>query len=390
VIFVPFAAAGDSLDVQITEIKKNFARASIITIVKPSADRRQPECQYYGVCGGCQLQHISYESQLAAKGDFIRDSLRKIGGIEWPHKIEVKSGLEFGYRSRAQLKLDRASAVLSLPDSLRSTAMTPGDRVVVGFHQRGSHSVCDVERCAVLEPQLNSALVSLRSFLNSPGTGGSPVPKTIDIASGDSIVAADPPVGGILAVPIKRRIGAFVYEFGPSTFFQANPSMLSQLVESATDIAGSLAVDLYAGVGLFTLPLAARFDKVVGVEADAEAARFAARNIATSGLGNIKFARRRSEDWLNEYSQSVAAGKHPVADFMLLDPPRGGIEGAGKHLIRAAPSRICYVSCNPTTLSRDLARLVKHGYRIERIAGLDMFPQTYHVETIVDLSRMSS
>jgi 23S rRNA (uracil1939-C5)-methyltransferase len=164
--------------------------------------------------------------------------------------------------------------------------------------------------------------------------------------------------------------------------------MLGQLVESATgDVAGGFAIDLYAGVGLFTLPLAARFNKVIGVEADPETARFAAGNIAASGLDNIKFVRRRAEDWLCEYAQAVPAGKHPAADFMLLDPPRGGIEGAGKHLIKAAPPRICYVSCNPTTLGRDLARLIKHGYRIEKIAGLDLFPQTYHVETIVGLSR---
>jgi 23S rRNA (uracil1939-C5)-methyltransferase len=164
--------------------------------------------------------------------------------------------------------------------------------------------------------------------------------------------------------------------------------MLGHLIESATaDAGGALAVDLYAGVGLFTLPLSARFDRVIGVEANAEAAAFATRNIAASGLGNISFRRRRSEDWLNEYAQAVSAGKHPVVDFMLLDPPRGGLEGAGKRLIRAAPSRVCYVSCNPATLSRDLARLIKHGYRIEKIIGLDLFPQTYHVETVARLSR---
>jgi 23S rRNA (uracil1939-C5)-methyltransferase len=391
VIFVPFAAKGDTLDVQVTEIKKNFARASIIQVIKPSVERREPPCQYYSVCGGCQLQHINYQAQLVAKADFIRDSLRKIGGIQWQQEIEVKSGSELGYRSRAQLKLDCCRGAQDRTETPVATGAESEKRLLVGFHRKGSHSVCDIERCAVLEPPLNATLASLRSSLNDSCAGGRDFPRTIDLACGDSIVAADPPVGGLPPGPIKRRIGAFVYEFGPSTFFQANPSMLSPLIESATDgTGGELAVDLYAGVGLFTLPLAGRFNEVIGVEANSEAAQFAERNIAASGLNNIKFRRRRSEDWLNEYVQAVSAGKHPVADFMLLDPPRGGIEGAGIHLIRAAPARICYVSCNPTTLSRDLARLVKHGYFIEEIVGLDLFPQTYHVETVVRLSRASS
>jgi len=390
VIFVPLAAAEDVLDVQITELKKNFARASIVRVVNPSTDRREPPCQYYGVCGGCQLQHITYEAQLSAKSDFIRDSLRKIGGIDWPHEIEMKSASELGYRSRAQLKLDHADGPGT--GSLDGSGdVQPDNRVVVGFHRRGSHSVCDVEQCAVLEPDLNAALTALRSALKSTDSSRGAFPWTIDLASGDSGVAARPPLAGFPAGPVNRLVGSFTYQSGPSTFFQANPSMLGELIESATrDAAGSFAVDLYAGVGLFTLPLAATFDKVIGVEANSETAAFAAANIAESGLHNIEFRRRRSEDWLSEHAEAVSAGRAPAADFMLLDPPRGGVEGAGRHLIRAAPSQICYVSCNPATLSRDLARLIKRGYQIDTIVGLDLFPQTFHVETIARLSRASS
>ena len=110
-----------------------------------------------------------------------------------------------------------------------------------------------------------------------------------------------------------------------------------------------------------------------------------AETIGASGLSNIVFRRRRSEDWLREHADAIAAGRQVATDFMLVDPPRGGVEGAGRHLIRAAPVEICYVSCNPATLSRDLARLIKHGYRIEKLLGLDLFPQTYHVETIARL-----
>jgi len=386
VVFVPLAAPGDVLDVQIVETKKNFARGSIVHIIRPSADRRQPPCQYYGDCGGCQLQHLSYEAQLRAKSDFIRDSMRKIGGIEWPHEIEVKRSPELSYRSRAQLKLDREEAAAGALESRQPGPSEQHDRVLIGFHRRSSHSVCDIEECVVLEPELNSALAELRTTLNSPGARRVELPRAIDLAAGDSRVAAHPPAAGIAADPIKRRIGRFIYQFSASTFFQANPSVLADLIDSATlEAKGETAVDLYAGVGLFTLPLATAFKRVIGVESSAESAAFAAANIGASGLSNIVFRRRRSEDWLREHADAIAAGRQVATDFMLVDPPRGGVEGAGRHLIRAAPVEICYVSCNPATLSRDLARLIKHGYRIEKLLGLDLFPQTYHVETIARL-----
>src|SRR5215467_12503632 len=390
VVFVPLAAAGDVLDAKIVEIKKNFARASIVQVVRPSLDRRVPPCRYFGECGGCQLQHLSYEAQLRAKAGFIRDSLRKIGGIDWPHEIEVKPSPEFGYRSRAQLKLDRQKATPGVgADSDHPAQDHAGDyyRILVGFHQRNSHAICDIEECAVLESGLNSTLRDLRVGLNSSGSTVEP-PGTIDLASGDSGIVGKPPLAGIPDGSVERRIGPYTYQFSASTFFQANPSVLWPLIESATsDFTGRLAIYLYAGMGLFTLPLSTRFDEVVGVEATAEAAAFAARNIARSGQRNIEFRRSRSEDWLRDYADRVAAARSAAADFILLDPPRGGIEGAGKHLIRAAPSRICYVSCNPATLSRDLARLTKNGYGIEKLEGFDLFPQTYHVETIARLSR---
>jgi 23S rRNA (uracil1939-C5)-methyltransferase len=394
VVFVPLAATGDVLDVKIVEIKKNFARASIVQIVRPSGDRREPPCQYYGQCGGCQLQHINYESQLQAKATFIRDSLRKIAGIDWQHEIEVKAATEFGYRSRAQLKLGDAAGPVRIGATYDSPntdfAGQQDKRILVGFHRRNSHSVCDIEECAVLDPRLNSALAELRKSLNTAGSKGE-FPTTIDLASGDSGVAANPPAAGIPAGSIARRIGPFNYRFSASTFFQANPSALWPVIESAvSDATGGLAIDLYAGVGLFTLPLGARFNKVIGVEASAESVAFAEANIAANGLGNIEFRRSRSEDWLREYADGVAAGRHESADFILLDPPRGGVEGAGRHLIRAAPSQICYVSCNPPTLSRDMARLIKNGYRLEKILGFDLFPQTYHVETIATLARSFS
>src|SRR5262249_29218552 len=160
-------------------------------IVNPSSDRRVPPCEYYGVCGGCQLQHITYDAQLSFKAGFIRDSLRRIGGIEWPDEIEVISKAEFGYRARAQFKLAPARTEAGRAGCSATEFCRAGDRnVLIGFHSRGSHSVCDVERCAVLEPELNSALRTLRATPIGHGSTPAEFPSTIDVAAGDSQVAA--------------------------------------------------------------------------------------------------------------------------------------------------------------------------------------------------------
>src|SRR5262249_50023539 len=158
-----------------------------------------------------------------------------IGGIEWPSAIDVKCGLELGYRSRAQLKLSRWAPSNGVPWSVDADTRSQGKAILVGFHKRGSHVVCDVEECCVLEPELNQALASLRSALNTPDSGEAEIPSTIDLASGDSGVAMQPPVGPLPAGAVTRRVGQFSYQFSASTFFQANPSLLPELVESVTN-----------------------------------------------------------------------------------------------------------------------------------------------------------
>ncbi|MEW6212278.1 MAG: TRAM domain-containing protein, partial [Acidobacteriota bacterium] len=178
-IFIPFAAPGERVRVRVTQIKKNFARARIEEILRPSVERRAPLCPHFGECGGCQLQHISYRSQIEAKRDFIRDSLARIGRIEWPREIEIHRSTEYGYRSRAQVKVEKQ-----------------GDHLRIGFNRRSSHSVCDIESCPVLKGDLNSLLAVLRKKLQS---GDAPQASEFEIAASDAAVSLSPSTRGLPA-----------------------------------------------------------------------------------------------------------------------------------------------------------------------------------------------
>ena len=366
-IFVPFAAPDERLRVRITERKKNFARAVIDRILEPSHSRRDPLCQYFGDCGGCQLQHITYESQLESKVGFVRDALERIGRIDWHHEIKIRRAAEYGYRGRAQVKIDRRAGR-------------------VGFNRASSNAVCDVTACPILVPELDEALRSLWSALGHTPGGDDKLPNRlqIELAAGESGVSFEPALEGLPGGTLQRTVHGAVYNFGPSTFFQANPGLLEDLVDEAVGSeSGEVAIDLYAGVGLFTIQLARRFNRVIGVEADTATADFARENISANRLTNVEFHNNAAEPWLKRLVEANA----PAPDLMLLDPPRSGAAEAISHIVRLKPSRITYVSCDPTTFARDLRTLLDSGYEISRITAIDLFPQTYHVETVAALER---
>jgi 23S rRNA (uracil1939-C5)-methyltransferase len=375
-VFVPLAAPGDRLRVRITERKERYARAVILEIVSPSPSRRIPPCSLFGVCGGCQLQHLSYDAQIEAKIGFVRDALARIGRIEWPHSIAVRRAQEFQYRARAQIKVEEA-------------AIDSGGELRIGFNKAGSRSVCDVADCLVLVPELNNALKDLRTGLKLAKTKGRKgLPEEIEMAAARTTVAVSPRVGGLGAGAIEHIVRGAGYRFSVETFFQVNPFLLDDLVREAVDgAAGRLAIDLYAGVGLFTIQLARSFDRVVGVESDPVAAGFARENIAANKAANIEFHNERVEAWLKRSVGGFEKGNSERPDIILLDPPRGGASEAIPLILDLRPKRITYVACDPTTLARDLGKLVGSAYKIEAITALDLFPQTYHIETVVKLSR---
>jgi 23S rRNA (uracil1939-C5)-methyltransferase len=379
-IFIPLGAPDERLRVRINERKKNFARASIEEILAPSPSRREAPCPYFGDCGGCQLQHIAYPAQLDAKAGFVRDSLSRIGRIEWPEEIEIRAASEFNYRAMARVKLERAES-------------GEGASLRIGFNRAGSRSVCDVESCLLLVPELDAALKELRSSLNSAGdkkggTQGQRALSQVEMAAGESGVAVEPEIASLGAGSLKRKAGGSIYSFSPSTFFQVNPLLLDDLIREATKNGpGRVAIDLYAGVGLFTIQLARLYDKVIGVEADARAASFARKNIKANDAKNAKLYNARAETWLEDFIAHRGGGLAPKIDLVLLDPPRRGAAGTIDYIIRLRPAKITYVSCDPATFARDLKRLLEGGYALSSVAAFDLFPQTYHVETVAHLSR---
>ncbi|HMF58421.1 MAG TPA: class I SAM-dependent RNA methyltransferase [Pyrinomonadaceae bacterium] len=362
-ILVGLAAPGDLVRVRVRKVKGRTAFASIEEIIKPSPVRIEPPCPYFGRCGGCDFQQLSYEAQLDAKVEMVRDCLRRIAGIDFPEKIPIHaSPLEWRYRSRAQWQYD---------------AM----RNHLGYFERGTHNVCDVIECPVLVPSLQETLSRLREHMRN---GSLPDDANeFQSVAGDEGASLVPPLVEVSSPEASMTINEFRYRFRADGFFQINQSLLPQLIKTAiVDMRGEVAVDLYCGAGLFTLPLAEKFNRVLGVEVVETAAGYARRNLEGAGFANASVEVSAVSTWL----QSNAHTLSPV-DLVLLDPPRTGAEpGAIKGILALRPRSIVYVSCDPATLARDLKELLAGDYSLDSIAAFDMFPQTHHVETVARLA----
>ncbi|QYO65509.1 class I SAM-dependent RNA methyltransferase [Leptolyngbya sp. 7M] len=360
-VFVPLAAVGDKLNVRIYEIKGRSAFAEIIEILEPSSDRIDPICEYFGECGGCDLMQLGYAAQLAAKRAMILDCFRRIAKLD--QDIEIKmigSPAQLGYRLRAQWHAEPAAGK-------------------IGYYRRNSRSLVNVEKCAVLLPELQAELERQRRTLD-PAIDG----KTqIDAAVGsEGLVSTYSNTENKTAKEIYFEFGGERLSFSARTFFQGNRWLIDRLVEEAlADASGDLAFDLYSGVGLFTLPLARRFSRVVAVEDNPVAVEFAAKNASLAGLNNIEQRRESVRKFLGSREM-------PPPEFVLLDPPRSGTErDTIMNLIELAPQRVSFVACEPSILARDLRRFIGSGYSISGVVALDLFPQTHHVETIAHLER---
>lgn len=359
-IFVSLAAKGDKLRIRIREKKGKLAFAEIVEILEPSPERITPPCQYFGKCGGCDFQQMSYPAQLSAKVEIIKDCLKRIGKIDFQDEIKIiGSPKDFTYRSRAQWHADTRAGK-------------------IGYYKRYSHNVIDVEVCPILDETLQKTLTNLRQNLNwSEFWAESVEIETATNGENVSIYSTEiiEPTEKISFEALGNR-----YFYDAESFFQGNPFLIENLIESATFGAkGETALDLYCGVGLFSLPSAQNFKQVVGIEANQKAIDFARENAELARLENIEFNAENVGDWLAENNiQNV--------DFILLDPPRAGAEKETiEGILRLSPNEISYVSCDPATLARDL-RLLTEKYSIESITALDLFPQTHHVETIVRLN----
>jgi len=259
-LFVSLAAPGDVLLVEIDRIQGKVGFASIIEIVKPSPLRIEPPCPYFGRCGGCDFQQLTYEAQLNAKVEIIRDCLRRIGKIEISPDIPITPSPEpWHYRARAMWQVD-------LNDKL------------LGYFERGTNRVCDVEYCAVLVPELQTTLERVRNEIGEAGLAKAW--RDIEVVAGDDGVSVAPPLGGYKTEVVSRVIRNETYHFSAEAFFQTNHLLLEPLIAAAiVGAQGQTAIDLYSGVGLFTLPLARRFERVIAVESSSRATEFARRNL---------------------------------------------------------------------------------------------------------------
>jgi 23S rRNA (uracil1939-C5)-methyltransferase len=357
-VFVALAAPGDRVRVEVEREQGKVLFGSIKQIITPSPVRIEPPCPYFGRCGGCDFQQLTYEAQLAAKSEMIRDCLHRIARLEnVPEIVVTPSPNEWRYRMRAMWQIDR-------------------DQRAIGYYERGSRRVCDVVDSAVLRPELQAKLEAVRATQIPPEL------KHLDVVAGEDGVSFAPAFADFQTRELSLTVRGEVYRYNAEAFFQINPSLLGSLIEFALDDAsGASALDLYSGVGLFTLPLARQFQQVTAVEANAVAVRFARRNLQAAGLTNARVSAAGVAEWFR--SASLREVK-----FVLLDPPRAGAESAViKAIIDLRPVEISYVSCDPATLARDLKKLIGGGYRLSAIKSFDLFPQTHHVEAVVRLTQ---
>jgi 23S rRNA (uracil1939-C5)-methyltransferase len=397
-LFVSLAAPGDVVRIAIDRVQGKVAFASIVEILTPSPVRIEPPCPYFGRCGGCDFQQLTYDAQLSAKVEIIRDCLHRIAKIEPAVDVSiVPSPDQWHYRARAMWQVDAADP----------------NAPTLGYFERGTNRVCDVEYCAVLTPELQATLEGARTSIRA---GDIPERlRDIEAVAGEAAVSVSPAIGGYQTEIVSRAIGDETYHFSAEAFFQINHGLLVQLIEEAmrtadagpniggaddglagageTKVRGETAIDLYSGVGLFTLPMARRFNRVIAVEGSARATHFARRNLELANrrggdekrpdLGDVEILTARVGEWLKHHSGSFG----PV-DFLLLDPPRTGCENrdiAG--ILALHPAQITYVSCDPATLARDLKKLIGGGFTLDSVKAFDMFPQTHHVETVAHLAR---
>lgn len=344
VIFVPFVLVGEEVEVEFTELKKRFARARLIQVLKPSPERATPQCRYYGDCGGCQYQHISYPQQLRIKHKQIADLFQRIGGFPAAVIDPVIACPEpYGYRNRIMIR--------SQWDKFKQG-------LNIGFIRFDNRLVVDLDECKIAEPALNEQIKHVR--------------------------ANPPPKGGLKVV---LRVAAEGWVVPRDSFFQNNFFLLPKLVEAVRDRLRDSGtrhlIDAYCGVGFFSVELADLVESYVGVEVDIMAIKAAQKNAANRQRTNGEFVAGRTEELLPSLLQRFSAD----ATTLVLDPPRTGCLPESLELLRQVrPRQIIYISCHPATLARDLNTLCANGvYQLSRVVPLDMFPQTQHVECVADL-----
>jgi 23S rRNA (uracil1939-C5)-methyltransferase len=409
-VFVPGGCPGDRVSAEIVEDHGSYLKARIVEVVEPSPDRRKPPCPYFGECGGCQWQHVSHAVQVSSKRQAVEDALTRIGGVQEPVVGDVLvGGQAYGYRNRIELSVDADAR----------------GGLVLGLAAAGSNRVVPVERCLMLPEKVRAYPKALMGALRYLSRGGSlglqrvairaangtgdievdlwaapgPFPRAAALKTLSSavrfqtltrvLVRGDMKSRDISNVEVlagqgylRERLGGFELKVSAPSFFQVNTKVaeaMTALVVAEADVDGSDRVfDVYAGIGTFTLPLAEVAGDVVALESYGPAVRDLRRNI-DSAEADVDLAPGDAARVLPELG---------AADVIVVDPPRSGLsDGMAEALAGTGARRIVYVSCDPATLARDVKRLRASGFSLLRATPVDLFPQTFHVETVAVLDR---
>ncbi|HEU5337031.1 MAG TPA: 23S rRNA (uracil(1939)-C(5))-methyltransferase RlmD [Terriglobales bacterium] len=403
-VFVPFVLAGEEVEAEAAEQKAEFARARVLRVLQEAAGRIAPKCPYFLRCGGCHYQHASYEHQLEIKAAILKETLARIAKLQLEAELQVHPSPPWNYRNRTRLRVRGAPFAL-------------------GYYRFGSHALLPVEECPISSPLINRAIAALWQLgrAGKVPAGIGEVELFADSADAQLLVQAYmekatqprgavkeffpalaqalPEVAGMAcfraepaahaprnqALPqlnsgageLLYRTGEHEYRVSAGAFFQVNRYLAEELVKIVTaGCQGRAALDLYAGVGLFALPLARSFERVTAVESS----QISHSDLQYKCPENVQAVRATTEQHLQSVSETP--------DLVVVDPPRGGLgQAVAQALGRLRAPRLTYVSCDPATLARDLQGLLAAGYAIEQAHLVDLFPQTFHLETVLHLAR---
>jgi 23S rRNA (uracil1939-C5)-methyltransferase len=397
--FVPFVLAGEEIEASLLEQRPGFVRAQLEQVLQPSPQRVIPLCPYFQRCGGCHYQHASYEHQLEIKAAILRENLRRIAKRELPADLNIRLSPAWNYRNRTRLRAQ------SSPE------------FALGYYKLSSHELLPVEQCPISSPLINRAIAGfwelgraeripselqeIEFFANADDT--ELLVEAYGAADNDNLArwaedvrAGFPQIAGLAifrntmragtqperltvsgAAQISYQTARDIYRVSAGSFFQTNRYLTDKLVQIVTEgRSGRTALDLYAGVGLFSSVLNREFERVIAVEPSPTSHA----DLLYNSPANVKAVRSTTEQYLKK-----TAGKLR-ADLVVVDPPRSGLgESVVRALVALGAPRITYVSCDPGTLARDLRGLTSGGYRVEQAHLVDLFPQTYHLESVFQL-----
>ena len=436
-LFIKDAVIGDRVEVKVMKAKKNYGYARLMKILEPSAARVEPRCAFARKCGGCQIQEMSYEQQLAFKEKKVRGNLERIGGFApelLDRVMDPVLGMEepFGYRNKAQFPFgtDREG------------------RPVTGFYAGRTHDIISNTDCALGAPVNHEILEIILAFMEEYGiasyderTGEGLLRHVLircgfttkeimvclvvngsEIPHAEELIRRLCGIGGMTSISLSPNtrqtnvimgdsyqvlwgqgyitdyIGSIRYQISPLSFYQVNPVQTEKLYSLAlayADLKGGETVwDLYCGIGTISLFLAQKAGQVYGVEIVPQAIEDARRNAGINGIENAEFFVGKAEEVLPEYYEKYArehGGESARADVIVVDPPRKGCDEALLDtIVKMRPEKVVYVSCDSATLARDLKMLCGAGYELEKVRAVDMFPMTVHVETVCLLSKLHS